>query len=88
MNATVSMIMLISKITRLSEYAVLSCALFYNSGRWNYVVTPPEVDQAYGAYKRNETSQAIEDFCLDLLSRRLPQESFDDALEQQRRIAA
>jgi hypothetical protein len=85
MKAKVQMVMLCAKKLQVTEWIVVACAIFYNSGK-GFVSTlnRDDVEEMYQRYlKDGFVSQRLEDFCLDYLSDRIPPNLLINALNKQ-----
>jgi hypothetical protein len=76
------MVMVTSKALNLSEESVVGCAIIYNSGRWNNEFDRSDLDYEYNKYLGGFVDTMLEDFCLDVLSGRLPRNKLVTAINK------
>ncbi len=81
MDANVQMVMLISKRMNVTEWLVVACGLFYNSGKyWDMSISKEKVEAEYQKYIKGHVSTKLQDFCIDYLANRIPPNLFSNAL--------
>ena len=84
MDIKVGMVMLTAKVLNVQEMTVIGLSLFYNSGRYfEPVLLRDDLEEEYDKYLHGTVSQAVEDFCIDYLSGRIPPNLLMNALEIQ-----
>jgi hypothetical protein len=74
--------MLTAKSLGISEETVVGCAIIYNSGRWTDVLQRDDLDYEYNRYLEGYVSTVVEDFCLDMMSNRIPRNKLMTALNK------
>ena len=82
MKPKVQMVMVTAKSLEISEETVVGCAIIYNSGRWTDCLDRTDLDYEYNRYLEGYVSTVLEDFCLDMLSGRIPRNKLMTALNK------